>query len=136
MGSRIAYSNFYEMSDRQLILSSIHNQTNSVIFVLMLDQHKRDIVRGDFEKYMRYILENKRPFDLETLVSFASSLVNFYLGSKVIVEKEKADAATYIVLLFNGGLSQKISDEDIAKLKDLILDDNSLDYANLAPIFS
>lgn len=102
----------------------------------MLEQKKRDTVRGDFEKYMRHVLNNRIDFDLETLVSFGSSLVNFYVGSNVISPTEKSDTALYIVQLFNGGLPQKISEDDINKLKDLILEDQTIDYNVLAPVFS
>lgn len=102
----------------------------------MLEQKKRDTIRADFEKYMRHVLDVRIDFNLETLVSFASSLVNFYAGSNVIGHTEKSDAALYIVQLFNGGLQQKISEEDIEKLKDLVLEDQSIDYQLLAPVFS
>lgn len=102
----------------------------------MLEQQKRDTIRGDFEKYMRYVLDNRIDFNLEVLVSFASSLINFYAGSNIIDHAEKNDAALYIVQLFNGGLSQKISEEDIDKLKDLILEDQTIDYQLLSPVFS
>lgn len=102
----------------------------------MLEQNKRDAIRRDFEKYMRYVLDKRLDFGLEDLVVFASSLVNFYLGSGLISPEDKEKSARYIVHLFNGGLSHKIISEDIESLTQVILEDSAIDYSILQPIFS
>lgn len=89
----------------------------------------------DFEKYMRYLSQNRIPFTLETFVTFATSLVNFYSGSQLITPSERKDAALVLSGSFNAGIRNQITKEDLDQIAEMIISDPTLDYSILSPIF-
>ena len=93
------------------------------------------MIIGDFEKYMHHVLLQKRPFTLETFVSFATSLTNFYSGSQLIDTAERKDTALILSKSFNKGMGNRITDADLDQLSELIISDPTLDYSILNPIF-
>src|SRR5690606_4222435 len=97
---------------------------------------QRDMIVQDFEKYMRYTLHQATPFTLEAFAAFATSLINFYSGSKLIENTERTESALLLCRSFNAGLGNQISGEDIHEIANLIVSDDTLAYALLNPIFS
>lgn len=101
----------------------------------MIEKKTQNLIKQDFEKFMRHRMRSPQGFSLETFVDFGVSLLNFYLGSSLLVRSEKTAAALYLCTLFNGGLKQKIPAEDLQKIADMIVEDQTLDYQMLTPIF-
>ncbi|PRD56369.1 hypothetical protein [Sphingobacterium gobiense] len=98
-------------------------------------QQKQMIVQ-DFEKYMRYTLQRNIPFTLESFAAFATSLINFYGGSNLIATSERREAALILVGSFNAGVGNRITQEDLNQIADLIVSESTIDYSILNPIFS
>lgn len=96
---------------------------------------QQDMIIGDFEKYMRHALATAQVFSLESFINFASSLVNFYQGSNLIIEAERIETALILSKSFNAGMRNQISDEDIKSIVELIISDLEIDYSILNPIF-
>src|SRR5690606_40568177 len=69
-------------------------------FVGMTAQ-QREMIVGDFERYMRYIQSQNRAFTLADFVTFATSLINFYSGSQLIDTAERKDTALILSSSFN-----------------------------------
>lgn len=90
----------------------------------------------DFDKFMRYTLNQKAPFTLEKFVLFATSLVNFYHGSNLIAATEKKDTALALSTAFNAGIGNQITEEDLHQIADIIISDFTIDYSILNPIFA
>lgn len=101
----------------------------------MTVQQKKMIIQ-DFEKYMRYTLQRNIPFTLENFAAFATSLVNFYSGSNLISTAERRETALILSSSFNAGIGNRIPQEDLGQIADLIISDSTIDYSILNPIFS
>lgn len=100
----------------------------------MITQQEEMIVR-DFEKYMRYTLQHNTPFTLESFVTFATSLINFYNGSNLISSIERKETALILGRSFNAGIGNRITPEDLHQIAELIISDSTIDYSILNPIF-
>lgn len=100
----------------------------------MTTQQKEMIIQ-DFEKYMRYVLQHDPPFNLEGFVAFATSLVNFYSGSNLISSTERIETALILSRSFNAGTGNRITNEDLHQIAELIISDSTIDYSILNPIF-
>jgi len=96
---------------------------------------KEQFLKADFDKFLRYTKIQKNPFTFALFVDFASSLLNFYVGSNSISNNEKETAALFLIKCYNEGLPRPMDQEDISTLSELILQSSLLDYALLAPIF-
>ncbi|WP_437921372.1 hypothetical protein [Sphingobacterium sp. LRF_L2] len=96
---------------------------------------QQEMIVGDFEKFMRYMLAQHKPFSLEIFVSFATSLVNFYQGSNLIRAEQRHEAAFILAHSFNAGIGQQISTEDLQQIVEIIITDLTVDYSILNPIF-
>ncbi|SFS47527.1 hypothetical protein [Sphingobacterium wenxiniae] len=97
---------------------------------------QQEMIIGDFEKYMRHAIGQPQPFTLEGFVAFAISLVNFYEGSNLIANNERAATAELLLKSFNAGLKNSITAADQKEIIELIISDFSLDYSILSPIFA
>ncbi|WDF69982.1 hypothetical protein PQ465_06295 [Sphingobacterium oryzagri] len=100
----------------------------------MTAQQKKMVI-GDFEKYMRFAVQQQQGFTLENFVSFATALVNFYAGSALITVEERSETATILLTAFNSGIGNQIDAQDLQQLTDLIISDSTIDYSILSPIF-
>lgn len=100
----------------------------------MTVQQKEMIVR-DFEKYMQHTSQCNIPFTLERFAAFATSLINFYNGSNLISILERKETALLLSNSFNAGMGNRITQEDLNQIADLIISDSTIDYSILNPIF-
>lgn len=101
----------------------------------MISQKIQDIIRSDFEKWLRFNIDAATPIGLNSFVSFGISLLNFYVGSKVLDVDQKTPAARYLCELFNGGLKSKIEMGDLHHISMLIADAEELDYQQIAAVY-
>ena len=97
---------------------------------------QKDMIIGDFEKYMRFAVLQKQGFTLENFVPFASSLISFYQGSSLIKADERPATANILLSAFNAGIGNRIEAEDLQQIADLIISDSTIDYSILSPIFA
>jgi len=102
----------------------------------MLAKSIQDIIKGDFEKMLAYLQANKRNFGFDSFGAYAVSILNFYVGSKIITLADKKKAALYLCKLYNAGLKNIISAADLEEMSEFISADPSLDYQVLQPIFN
>lgn len=96
---------------------------------------QEEMIVQDFEKYMRYTLQRHTPFTLEGFVTFATSLINFYNGSNLISSNERKETALILSRSFNAGIGNRINQEDLHQIAELIISDATIDYSILNPIF-
>ncbi|HLQ99428.1 MAG TPA: hypothetical protein VK102_03560 [Sphingobacterium sp.] len=93
----------------------------------MKDESKKQL-RLDFEKYMRYCLQTKSNFSLEDFASFASTIINFSSSDKSGINQDKENKSDYLLQLYNAGLRNRITKEDLQELKTIILSDPGIDF--------
>ena len=101
-----------------------------------MTRQQNEMIVQDFEKYMRHTLQHNIPFTLESFAAFATSLVNFYQGSKLISITERRETALLLSNSFNAGMGNQIAPQDINQIVDLIISDSTINYSTLNPIFS
>lgn len=101
---------------------------------MMTNEMKKMIV-SDFEKLMRYTVQQNILFTIDTFITYSVSLVNFYTGSKLITEQERYMTAMQLTERFNAGIGNRITDKDLQEIANLITSDPTLDYSILNPIF-
>lgn len=82
----------------------------------------------DFEKYMKLMLTEEKEFTFHHFVGFASSLINFYVGSSLLSFTDKKQAAHSLVHFYNRGFSHTITAEDMEELALLIVGDPLINY--------
>lgn len=93
----------------------------------MKDENKKQL-RVDFEKYMRYCLQTKSNFSLEDFVSFASTIINFSSSDISSTKQDKEGKSDYLLQLYNAGLRNRITKEDLQEIKAVILSDPGIDF--------
>ncbi len=101
----------------------------------MLTATQINMIQGDFEKFLTFLRSQKRVLDFDVFGEYAGSVLNFYLGSALIISADKVEAAKVLTNLFNMGLKNIISKEDVLEIAESIAQDTSLDYTILQPIF-
>jgi hypothetical protein len=95
----------------------------------------KDTLRSDFEKMMRYCLQKNGDFGFNVFGDYAVSVLNFYVGSGILSLDQKREAALFLANLYNGGIRNAISPEDLEEIADVLKQDATLNYQLLAPIF-
>ncbi len=106
-----------------------------IIFADMLESLQIKMIQDDFEKFILDLKNKNKPLDFELFTRFSSSLLNFYMGSNLLLQIDKMEATKLLCRLFNAGFKNRISVEDIQQLEEFILQDPSLDYSLLQPVF-
>lgn len=97
---------------------------------------QKEMIIGDFERYMRHAIAQEAPFTLDKFISTATTLVNFYEGSQLITIAEREDAALLLVQAFNAGIANRISPEDLLEISRIIILETTIDYSILSIIFA
>lgn len=97
---------------------------------------QQEMITQDFERYIAYVVKQQISFDFPAFLTFSSSLLNFYIGSSLLKVPEKEAAGLFLGNLYNKGLGNRISDEDISSLALLITEDPHIDYAIIQAIFN
>lgn len=95
----------------------------------------KDTLRSDFEKMMRYCLQKNGDFGFNVFGDYAVSVLNFYVGSSILPLNEKRAGALFLVNLYNAGIRNAITPEDVEEIADVLTQDKTLNYPLLAPIF-
>ncbi|MFZ4260598.1 hypothetical protein ACFRAE_01040 [Sphingobacterium sp. HJSM2_6] len=101
----------------------------------MLENTQKKMIQDDFEKFILDLKSKNRPLDFELFTKFSSSLLNFYMGSNLLLPVDKLEATKLLCRLFNAGFKNSITNADIQQLEQFILQDPSLDYSLLQPVF-
>ncbi|WP_286752000.1 MULTISPECIES: hypothetical protein [Sphingobacterium] len=96
----------------------------------------KDTLRSDFEKMMLYCLQKNGDFGFNLFGEYAVSVLNFYVGSSILPLNEKREAAFFLTNLYNAGIRNAITPEDIEEIADVLSQDKTLNYQLLAPIFN
>ncbi|MDR0263202.1 MAG: hypothetical protein LBJ04_08235 [Sphingobacterium sp.] len=100
-----------------------------------MNTETKDILRADFEKMMRYCLQKNGDFGFNMFGEYAVSVLNFYVGSGILSLDQKREAALFLANLYNAGIRNAISPEDLEEIADVLKQDATLNYQLLAPIF-
>lgn len=106
------------------------------LFLCKMTAQQKEMIIGDFERYMRYTIQEKIAFTLDKFIALATSLVNFYEGSDLIATAEREDAALLLSQAFNAGIGNRISNDDLLEITGLIISETTLDYSMLNIIFA
>lgn len=94
------------------------------------------MIRTDFEKFFKHLTTQQKTLDFEVFGSYAVSVLNFYVTSGCLDLKEKQSGCQYLIQLFNAGLGNRISPEDQLEIATVILNDPTLDYSVIGPVFN
>lgn len=100
-----------------------------------MEQKLKEILKSDFEKYMRYAVATKAGFGFDIFGEYAVSVLNFYVGSAILNHENKLEGSMYLLELYNVGLGGAITQEDREELALVFAKDPTLDYGVLKPIF-
>ncbi|UIR57150.1 hypothetical protein LZQ00_04880 [Sphingobacterium sp. SRCM116780] len=99
-----------------------------------MEQKLKEMIKSDFEKYMRFALTSTR-FGFDVFGEYAVSVLNFYIGSNILTFSNKLEGAIYLVELYNVGLGGVMSNDDMKELAQVFAHDPTLDYSIIKPIF-
>ena len=101
-----------------------------------MDSQIKDTIKRDFERFTKYSIAKGNAVGFELFGDYAVSALNFYVGSNVFPLSEKLEAAFYLTQLFNTGMGNRISAEDMQEISIALTEDATLDYSILKPIFN
>ncbi|GEM69596.1 hypothetical protein SMI01S_32020 [Sphingobacterium mizutaii NBRC 14946 = DSM 11724] len=101
----------------------------------MLTETQQDMINGDFEKFFKDLKSKGKTLDFELFGDYAASILNFYVGSSLLTNQEKAESALLLVRLFNAGLGNVISAADQQEIATVIQQDPTLNYSIIQPVF-
>ncbi len=93
------------------------------------------MIQSDFEKFVKYQMKAFGSFDFQRFGHYAASILNFYVGSSLLLLEEKLDAAWFLTTLYNKGMRNRISDEDMREMAAIFSKDPTLDYSVIQPVF-
>lgn len=100
-----------------------------------MENKVKEILKSDFEKYMRFAVQSGTGFGFDIFGEYAVSVLNFYVGSAILTYENKLQASLYLLELYNKGLGGIITEEDREELARAFAQDPTLDYGVLKPIF-
>lgn len=92
-----------------------------------MNENEKQKLRYDFEKYMRHCMQGKGQFTLLDFVAFASTLINFTNDASKN-NNERQPIAYYLLDLYNAGIGNRITKDDLNELVVLILSDPNIDF--------
>jgi len=101
----------------------------------MLTKTQTEMIQGDFEKFFKSLKAKGKILDFELFGEYATSILNFYIGSSLLTLNEKTEAAKKLVNLFNAGLGNVISQADQNEIANVIQQDPTLDYTIIQAVF-
>ncbi len=93
------------------------------------------MIQNDFEKFFKSLSRKGKNLDFEIFGEYASSILNFYVGSALLTPQEKEAGANLLTQLFNAGLGNVISLSDLNEISNVIVQDPTLDYSLIQPVF-
>jgi hypothetical protein len=100
-----------------------------------MEQKLKEILKSDFEKYMRFAVQSTTGFGFDVFGEYAVSVLNFYVGSAILNYQNKIEGSLYLLELYNIGIGGVITKEDREELAQVFAQDPTLDYSVLKPIF-
>lgn len=95
----------------------------------------KETLRSDFEKMMRHSLQKSGEFGFYIFGDYAVSVLNFYVGSSILLPEDKHEAALFLANLYNAGVRNRISQKDLHEIAEVVAGDPTLNYQVIAPIF-
>ena len=102
----------------------------------MLTETQQDMIKGDFEKFFKDLKSKSKTLDFELFGDYSASILNFYIGSSLLTNHDKAEGALLLIRLFNAGLGNVISAADQQEIATVIQQDQTLNYAIIQPVFN
>jgi len=93
------------------------------------------MIQSDFEKFFKSLHKQNKTLDFELFGKYGASILNFYVGSSLLNVQQKLEASQYLCALFNAGLGNIISADDLMEISDLIFKDQTLDYGIINSVF-
>jgi len=99
----------------------------------MLDKER---LTRDYNTYMLDFYQVHKRFTFEEFGDFATTLLNYYVNAQIITPKEKFEAAYYLTTLYNKGMGNRITEQDMQTIARVITNDYSLNIQLLDKILS
>lgn len=93
------------------------------------------MIQGDFEKFFKSIQKQNRTFDFELFGLYGASILNFYVGSSLITNQQKSEASQHLCTLFNAGLGNIITKDDLVEISTTLVKDPTIDYSIINLVF-
>ena len=93
------------------------------------------MIQGDFEKFFKSLEKQHKILDFELFGVYGASILNFYVGSSLINNQQKNEASQYLSTLFNAGLGNVITKEDLLEISATIYKDPTIDYSIINVVF-
>ena len=101
-----------------------------------MDNDKKELLKKDFELFIANRKKTGRNFSIPEFADFASAIINFYVGGGVLAHQERNQAALFLTSLYNKGLRNVISDEDVRNIAQAICQEELIDYNIINQIFN
>lgn len=90
----------------------------------------------DFENYMTSFYASFNRFSLDDFSGFSSTILNYYVSNKFIMLNEKKEAAFYLTTLYNKGIGNRITDDHLQLISEMIANDSSIDFNVVKRLFN
>lgn len=94
----------------------------------------KTVLKRDFDKYMLDFYQVHKRFTFEEFGDFATTLLNYYVNAQIIDPQYKMEAAYYLTTLYNRGIGNRITEQDMSTIARVIAQDHSLDMRVLGKI--
>ena len=102
----------------------------------MIDITVKKQLTDDFEKYMTKFYAEHRRFSLEDFGLFAATMLNHYSHNRIIAGEDRKDAAYFLTTLYNKGIGNRIIEEHLQSIAQMIEQDPSVDFQVMQILFS
>lgn len=85
-------------------------------------------LQEDFEKYMVHFYSLHQRFSLEDFGDFAVSVINYNVDNHSIDPQLKKQYAYFLASLYNKGIGNRITEEHLQKIAEVIAADYRVDF--------
>ena len=104
-------------------------------FYMMMDYTISKQLEQDFERYMMSFYAKFKRFSIEDFGKFATTLLNYNIQNHQIGIKMKQQYAYFLTTLFNRGIGNRITEEHLQEIANVIAADSSVDFAIIQELF-
>ena len=103
---------------------------------MMIDITLKQQLTADFEKYMQKFYAQHRRFSLEDFGTFAATILNHYGHNSLLPGDQRQDAAYYLTTLYNKGIGNRIVEEHLQAIAQMLAQDTTVDFQVMQVLFS
>lgn len=110
----------------KIITFEAYHTNDMPLFMMNIEVSKQ--LQEDFERYMIQFLARHQRFTFEDFGNFAVTLLNYNVNNHIIDLKLKKQYAYFLTSLYNKGIGNRITEEDLQEIAHVIATDHRVDF--------